>query len=158
MVVAPRRVGPPTPAEVPAPWRAWVHRCIRMGGWAVVMALIALVCAVLLASGAIHWPANRTTGASPLAVVTAFGNAVLLLGLARGWLWPRWPEQAPTGTLGTVLDPLGNALPLVTAVILGANLGAGLTALSGVLAVVQTAAAAIGLALLAGTAWRRPRP
>lgn len=121
------------------------------------MVLIAFGSAILLMTGHIRWPADRAGGAAPWAVLTAFGNAVLLAFLAGGWLWPRWPEQPPTRFLRTALDPLGNALPLFTAALLGVNLLVGLTALDGLLAGIQAAASVIGFALLAGALWRRPR-
>lgn len=152
-VKASRRSRPQVPVEVSPQWRAWVHRCVRLGAWAILMAGVSLVVVVLLMADQVHWPAGADY--SWPVVLLALVDLLAMLVLARGWLWPRWPDQPPSGSVGAALDPLGNTLPAISLGILGVNVAWGLAA-GGLLRVIQVSFAVVGLGLLGGSIWQRP--
>ncbi|MGV1005928.1 MAG: hypothetical protein ACOYEV_14445 [Candidatus Nanopelagicales bacterium] len=150
-----RRPRPATPVEVSALWRAWVHRCVRLGAWAACMASASLVILVLLIIGVVHWPSGRTD-VSPMVILVASLDLVALVLLARGWIWPRWPDQPPNGSLAAALDPLGNTLPVFSLLVLSLNVLWGILGGTGLMQILQLASAMFGLILLAGALYKRP--
>lgn len=135
-------------------WRSWVGSCVKLGAWLVGMSLFWLV---LFVRAVLRGDAGGSgSGPLALAAVLAFLDIAVLGNLGRFWLKPRWPGPGPTTTWRRAIDPAGRVLPLVTAVVLVANLLLGISGEMDALDWVSVAMSALGLLLLGPVVVRVP--